>query len=68
VVKPQNRQTVGTPPPDLRLDSMIRECAKTLLLSLNNFGWCRCLKFLGQNETYILYFFPFPDQKSFPSH
>jgi len=44
----------GAPPPDHRLDSMNRKCAKTLLL-LNILSWCRCLEILGQNETYILY-------------
>jgi len=51
VVNSQNHQMLGTPPVDFHLDSMTRECAKTLL-PLCIFGWCRrCLKFLRQNET-----------------
>jgi len=35
--KSPNRQALGDPPPDSRLDSMTGECAKTIL-PLNMFG------------------------------
>jgi len=49
----KSRTAVGST--DRCLDSMTRECAKTLL-PLNIFEWCRCLAILEQNETYILCF------------
>jgi len=58
----------GVSPPDPRLDSMNRKCAKTLL-PLNISGWCRCLEILEQNETLLFYLFcPFLVQKSFLHH
>jgi len=54
--------------PDARLDSMNKECAKTLL-PLNISDWCRCLAILEQNETlWFLFFDPLPVQKSCLHH
>jgi len=44
----------GGSPPDSRLDSMNKECAKTLL-PLNIFDWCRCLEFWGKKMYYFIF-------------